>query len=54
MEDLFERIVNRKLTRKQAKFFFGKWLEFEESADDQKTAEYVKAKASEFVEKLNK
>ncbi|SCV05898.1 LANO_0H17612g1_1 [Lachancea nothofagi CBS 11611] len=53
VEGLFERIVNRKLTKKQAKFFFGKWLEFEEAADDQKTAEYVKAKASEFVSKLN-
>lgn len=53
VENLFERVVNRKLTRKQAKFFFGKWLDFEEASDDQKTAEYVKAKASEYVEKLN-
>ncbi|CUS20315.1 LAQU0S01e03840g1_1 [Lachancea quebecensis] len=53
VENLFERVVNRKLTRKQAKFFFGKWLEYEEASDDQKTAEYVKAKASEYVEKLN-
>ncbi|CEP60467.1 Rrp5p LALA0_S01e11540g [Lachancea lanzarotensis] len=52
IEDLFERIINRKLTRKQAKFFFGKWLEFEENSDDTKTAEYVKAKASEYVAKL--
>ncbi|SCU92882.1 LAME_0F01882g1_1 [Lachancea meyersii CBS 8951] len=54
VEDLFERVVNRKLTRKQAKFFFGKWLDFEESSDDAKTAEYVKAKASEYVARLEK
>ncbi|SCU93856.1 LADA_0G05204g1_1 [Lachancea dasiensis] len=53
VEDLFERILSRKLTRKQAKFFFGKWLEFEEARDDQKNAEYVKAKASEYVARLN-
>ncbi|SCU84507.1 LAFA_0D10330g1_1 [Lachancea sp. 'fantastica'] len=52
VEDLFERIINRKLTRKQAKFFFGKWLDFEENSDDAKTAEYVKAKASEYAAKL--
>ncbi|CAI4048970.1 hypothetical protein N7582_004532 [Saccharomyces uvarum] len=49
VEDLFERIITKKLTRKQAKFFFNKWLQFEESQDDEKTVEYVKAKATEYV-----
>lgn len=51
VENLFERVISRKLTRKQAKFFFNKWLQFEESAKDEKTAEYVKAKAVEYAEK---
>ncbi|EDO17868.1 hypothetical protein Kpol_1043p58 [Vanderwaltozyma polyspora DSM 70294] len=49
-EDLFERVINRKITRKQAKFFFNKWLQFEESQNDEKTVSYVKAKATEFAE----
>ena len=49
VEDLFERVVSRKITRKQAKFFFNKWLEFEESQNDNKVMEYVKAKATEYV-----
>lgn len=51
VEDLFERIISKKITRKQAKFFFNKWLQFEESKNDQKAAEYVKAKAAEYVQK---
>ncbi|QHS75500.1 Rrp5p [Saccharomyces paradoxus] len=49
VEDLFERIITKKITRKQAKFFFNKWLQFEESQGDEKTIEYVKAKATEYV-----
>ncbi|CAI4048739.1 Rrp5p SKDI_13G3590 [Saccharomyces kudriavzevii IFO 1802] len=49
VEDLFERIITKKMTRKQAKFFFNKWLKFEESQGDEKTVEYVKAKATEYV-----
>lgn len=49
VEDLFERIITKKITRKQAKFFFNKWLQFEESEGDEKTIEYVKAKATEYV-----
>ncbi|KAH3898887.1 related to rRNA biogenesis protein RRP5 [Saccharomycodes ludwigii] len=53
VEDLFERVFkNKKITRKQAKFFFKKWLEFEDSKGDEKAAEYVKAKAIDFVEKM--
>ncbi|GAV56112.1 hypothetical protein ZYGR_0BA00180 [Zygosaccharomyces rouxii] len=50
VEDLFERIVVRKLTRKQAKFFFNKWLQYEETQNDSKAEEYVKAKAIEYAE----
>ena len=51
VEDLFERVITKKITRKQAKFFFSKWLEYEESKGDEKGAEYVKALAMEYVEK---
>lgn len=51
VEDIFERVITKKITRKQAKFFFNKWLQFEEAQGDQKTVEYVKAKAAEYVEK---
>ena len=51
VEDLFERVVTKKITRKQAKFFFNKWLQFEEQKDDQKQVDYVKAKAAEYVAK---
>lgn len=51
VEELFERVIKMKITRKQAKFFFNKWLQFEESNDDEKMTDYVKAKASEYVEK---
>ncbi|XDT23004.1 S1 domain profile [Nakaseomyces glabratus] len=51
VEELFERVIKMKITRKQAKFFFNKWLQFEESNNDEKMTDYVKAKASEYVEK---
>lgn len=51
-EDLFERAVARKLTKKQAKFFFGKWLAFEEEQGNSKAADYVKAKAAEYAQTL--
>ncbi|SMN20529.1 similar to Saccharomyces cerevisiae YMR229C RRP5 RNA binding protein with preference for single stranded tracts of U's involved in synthesis of both 18S and 5.8S rRNAs [Maudiozyma saulgeensis] len=54
VEDLFERVILKKLSKKQAKFFFNKWLEFEEASDDIKTSDYVKAKATEYVERNNK
>ncbi|CAL9731883.1 rRNA biogenesis protein Rrp5p [Monosporozyma unispora] len=54
VEDLLERVITKKITRKQAKFFFNKWLQFEESKGDTKMIDYVKAKASEFVESQNK
>lgn len=54
VDDLFERLVERKLTRKQAKYFFGKWLTYEEKMNDDKAQDYVKAKAAEYAEKLSK
>lgn len=54
VEDLFERVISKKISKKQAKFFFNKWLEFEESKDDTKMSDYVKAKATEFVESQKK
>lgn len=51
VEDLFERVTAKKLIKKQAKFFFNKWLKFEQAKEDEKFSEYVKAKASEYVSK---
>lgn len=48
-EELFERVLQRKISRKQAKFFFGKWLALEEKNEDNKGTEYVKAKAQQYV-----
>ncbi|CCE63881.1 hypothetical protein TPHA_0G00450 [Tetrapisispora phaffii CBS 4417] len=50
VEDLFERVIQKKITRKQAKFFFNKWLQYEEGKEDEKAIGYVKAKATEFAE----
>lgn len=50
VESLFERVIeNKKVSRKQAKFFFNKWLEYEESQGDDKMVGKVKAKAIEYV-----
>lgn len=51
VEDLFERVLTKKISRKQAKFFFAKWLAFEEKNEDAKATDYVKAKAQEYVQK---
>ena len=48
---LFERVTSSKLKARKAKFFFKKWLEYEEKAGDRKTQERVKAKAAEYVQK---
>ncbi|GMM31738.1 Rrp5 protein [Martiniozyma asiatica (nom. inval.)] len=53
VDDLFERVIERKLTRKQAKFFFAKWLGYEEKMGDEKAQDYVKAKAAEYAQKLS-
>lgn len=50
VEDLFERLIIKKLSNKQKKFFFSKWLRFEEKMGDKKACDYVKAKAKEIAE----
>ncbi|KAL4787905.1 hypothetical protein BJX76DRAFT_353703 [Aspergillus varians] len=42
----------KKLRPKQARFFFKKWLEFEEKNGDGKSVEETKAKAAEYVKSL--
>lgn len=48
-EKLFERVIAGKLSMKQAKFFFKKWLTFEDKYGDEKSIDYVKSKAAEYV-----
>lgn len=50
VEALFERVVEKKLSNKQRKFFFTKWLQYEEAQEDEKACDYVKAKAREIAE----
>lgn len=47
---LFERVVGKKLSRKQAKFFFSKWLTYEDENGDEQSAARVKALAVEYVQ----
>ncbi|KAM9914883.1 hypothetical protein OXX69_000198 [Metschnikowia pulcherrima] len=54
VEALFERVITKKLSRKQAKFFFSKWLSFEEDVGDEQAVARVKALAVEFVQKQAK
>ena len=54
VEALFERVFTRKLSKKQAKFFFSKWLAYEENRGDEQGAARVKALAIEFVQKQSK
>lgn len=54
VEALFERVITKKLSKKQAKFFFSKWLSFEEEKGDEQAAARVKALAIEFVQKQSK
>ena len=39
-----------KITRKQAKFFFNKWLNYEEDKQDENMIARVKSKAAEYVQ----
>lgn len=60
---LFERVLGiqkgavaagtgKKLRAKQAKFFFKKWLDFEEKGGNEKMVEEIKAKAADYVKSL--
>ncbi len=46
---LFGRITSSKLKSKKAKYFFKRWLDYEEKEGDAKSVEKVKARAAEFV-----
>lgn len=46
---LFERIFTRKLKPKQAKYFFKRWLAFEQQKGDERKIEEVKAKAATWI-----
>lgn len=49
---LYERLTQQKMKGNKAKAVFKRWLEFEEKHGNQKSVENVKAKATEYVEKL--
>ena len=46
---LFERVTSGKLKSRRAKYFFKRWLEYEEKNGDVKSQEHVKALAAEYV-----
>lgn len=57
VEKLFERVLkigNTAINMKQAKFFFKKWLAYEDVHGDSKAVDYVKAKAAEYVSSKTK
>ncbi|KAL9616884.1 MAG: hypothetical protein Q9160_008273 [Pyrenula sp. 1 TL-2023] len=51
---LFERIFEGRVKNKQAKYFFKRWLAFEEHYGDERNVEKVKARAADFVNKAAK
>ncbi|EXJ78762.1 hypothetical protein A1O1_09164 [Capronia coronata CBS 617.96] len=51
---LFERIFAGKLKPKQAKYFFKRWLAFEEAEGDKRRVEAVKARAAEWIRAAGK
>ncbi|KAF3986652.1 hypothetical protein FT663_03036 [Candidozyma haemuli var. vulneris] len=53
-EDLFRRVTQVKLSRKQAKFFFAKWLKYEEEKGNEQSVALVKALAVEYVQAHSK
>ncbi|MCJ1431359.1 rRNA biogenesis protein rrp5 [Xylographa pallens] len=46
---LFGRVTSSKLKAKKAKYFFKRWLEYEEKEGDAQSCEKVKARAAEYV-----
>ncbi|MCJ1405665.1 rRNA biogenesis protein rrp5 [Xylographa trunciseda] len=46
---LFGRVTSSKLKAKKAKYFFKRWLEYEEREGDAQSCEKVKARAAEYV-----
>ncbi|KAH0848470.1 rRNA biogenesis protein rrp5 [Fonsecaea pedrosoi] len=51
---LFERIFGGKLKPKQAKYFFKRWMEFEEREGDERRVEEVKARAAKWIRDAGK
>ncbi|KNE60493.1 hypothetical protein AMAG_05877 [Allomyces macrogynus ATCC 38327] len=51
---LFDRIITLKFSAKKIKFFFKKYLEFEKKFGNEQRVAYVKQRAVEYVEMLNK
>ena len=49
---LFERITSQNLKSKKAKFFFKRWLDYEDKEGDAKTQERVRMLAAEYVRKV--
>ena len=48
--DIFERMIQLNLQPKKMKFFFKKYLEFEQAHGDQHRVDQVRKKALEYVE----
>ena len=49
---IFKRVTSGKLKPKKAKFFFKRWVDFEEREGDEKRVEGVTARAAEYVKRL--
>ena len=52
VRQLFGRVTSSKLKAKKAKYFFKRWLEYEEKEGDAQSCEKVKARAAEYVRQL--
>ena len=50
VRNLYERVTSGKLKVQKAKFFFKKWLEFEQKEGTEQDVEKVKAKAARYVD----
>ena len=53
VRDLFVRVTKAPVKPKTAKYFFKKWLEYEEKHGDKLRIENVKARATEFIRTCN-
>ncbi|KAK7468703.1 rRNA biogenesis protein rrp5 [Stygiomarasmius scandens] len=53
IRNLFDRVLQQKMTSYKAKAFFKKWLELERRLGDEEGAEMVKQKAIEWTQKSN-
>ena len=51
---LFQSVLAMKMSTKKAKFFFKKWLQWEQESGDTSGVEDVRRRAKEYVESLGK